>query len=57
MRALEAGTSVNALLRQYLVSYVGTDAMAARQAIVAMAQANLTDVGPHSWDRDDLHAR
>lgn len=57
LRALEAGTSVNALLRSYLESYVGDEAMAKRRAIVDSAERIGTDVGPVTWSRDDLHHR
>jgi plasmid stability protein len=58
IRALEAGTSVNALLRDYLESYAGSDAMAKRRAIAATADAlNYRSTGGHNWTRDDLHDR
>ena len=57
LRALEAGTSVNALLRSYLESFVGDESMAKRQAIVANADRVATTVGPRTWSRDDLHTR
>ena len=55
LRALEAGTSVNALLRSYLESFVGDESMAKRQAIVANADRVATTVGPRTWSRKDLH--
>jgi len=57
MRALEAGTSVNALLRSYLASYVGDESMASRRAIVANAAQLQTSVGEINWSRDALHDR
>jgi plasmid stability protein len=59
LRALEQGTSVNALLRDYLIAYAGADE--ARQ----QALADLLDLsaratsrrGAATWTRDDLHAR
>jgi len=58
IRALEADTSVNALLRDYLTSYAGSDAMAKRRAIVATADAlNYCSVGGRNWTRDELHDR
>jgi len=57
IRALEAGTSVNALLRSYLEAYVGDEAMAKRRAIVDTANRFRVDVGPVAWSRDDLHQR
>jgi len=55
LRALEAGTSVNALLRSYLESFVGDESMAKRQAIVANPDRVVTTVGPRTWSRKDLH--
>jgi plasmid stability protein len=55
IRALEAGTSVNALLRNYLESFVGDEGMAKRQAIVAHAEQSAFEIGPRSWSRGDLH--
>lgn len=57
IRALEAGTSVNALLRSYLESFVGDESMARRRDVVATAEALHTDVGTVTWSRDDLHER
>lgn len=57
IRALEAGTSVNALLRSYLESYVGDEAMAKRRTIVDAADQFRVEVGPLTWSRDDLHQR
>ena len=57
IRALEAGTSVNALLRSYLESFVGDEGMAKRRAIVDTADRFAIDVGPRSWSRDELHER
>jgi len=57
IRALEAGTSVNALLRTYLESFVGDEGMAKRRAIVDNADDLATDVGARTWSRDELHDR
>jgi len=57
IRALEAGTSVNALLRTYLESFVGDEGMSKRRAILANANELATDVGHRSWARNDLHDR
>jgi hypothetical protein len=59
LRALEQGTSVNALLRDYLEAFAG--GRAAREAAVAA----LLDLSRHSggrrggrsWTRDELHER
>lgn len=57
IRALELNTSVNALLRDYLESFAGDDAMNARRAIVANAERHPIHTGSVSWVRDDLHER
>ncbi len=59
LRALEQGTSVNALLRDYLEAYAG--ARRARQEAVSRllemsAQAG-SRRGDRRWTRDELHAR
>lgn len=59
MKALDEGTSVNALVRSYLEHYVGD---AGRQQRVADALFELADgvevrhEGPR-WTRDSLHER
>ncbi|MEM1332151.1 MAG: DUF6364 family protein [Actinomycetota bacterium] len=58
-RALANGTSVNALVRDYLTSYAGDDEMASRRAFVELAQrmeAEL-DYSNRTWTRDDLYDR
>jgi plasmid stability protein len=59
LRALEQGTSVNALLRDYLVAYAGADD--ARQAALAdlldLSAAATSRRGAATWTRDELHAR
>ena len=60
MRALELGTSVNALVRDYLISFA--DSSTAREAIdafldlAARARASSGASG-RSWTRDELHER
>lgn len=59
IRALEQGTSVNAVLRQMLEAYAGgrnEQAMAAAD-LVAMSNASASRRGAESWKRDDLHER
>jgi hypothetical protein len=59
IRALEQGTSVNALLRDYLAAYAGRDEEQER------ALADLLDLSLHAssrsagtrWTRDELHER
>lgn len=59
-RALEQGTSVNALVREYLESYTGDeDAVDAARALVALAESTSGSSGPagRDWSRDELHER
>ena len=60
IRALEDGTSVNALLRAYLERYAGSgDTGAALGGFVRLAQASTATSGPggRAWTRDELHER
>jgi plasmid stability protein len=59
MRALQQGTSVNAVLRQYLEAW--TDDNRSRQTaireILDLANGVDTGSGGRSWTRDELHER
>ncbi len=60
IRALEQGTSVNALLREYLITFVADDHI---HAIVngIVEHADTTDAGSgaegRTWTREELHER
>lgn len=58
-RALEQGTSVDALLRSYLEAYAGEDP--SREAIEAFLAFARTRTGPaeggRTWTRDELRER
>jgi hypothetical protein len=56
-RALDQGTSVNALVRDYLESYVGSiDQVEATREFIAMAAAcGGRSEGP--WTREEIHER
>ncbi len=59
IRALEQGTSVNAVLRDYLESYAGLAAEreAATKAILELSEvAQSRHEGPR-WTREELHQR
>lgn len=59
LRALERGTSVNAILREVLVSFAGgDDERAARSRLAALARASTASSGSsgRSWAREDLYA-
>lgn len=59
LRALEQETSVNALLRDYLVAYaaVGSTWDRATSAILALSSQAQSSRGENRWSRDDLHER
>lgn len=59
IRALTQGTSVNAVLREFLESYAGSDAEnAARDRLANLARASNASSGPDGrrWTRDDVYA-
>jgi hypothetical protein len=59
IRALEQGTSVNALLRDYLIAYAG--AAQARETalteLLDLSGASKSRRGGAAWSRDELHER
>jgi plasmid stability protein len=60
IRALEDGTSVNAVLRDYLAAYVGdTGTREALATYASLAEAAVASSGPNgrTWTRDDAHER
>lgn len=60
MRALEDGTSVNALLRDYLERYAGvSDTAAGLDGFVRLARRSSATSGPagRTWTREGLHDR
>jgi hypothetical protein len=60
IRALEDGTSVNALLREYLERYAGSgDAADALAGFARLARGSTASSGPggRAWTRDELHER
>ncbi len=60
MRALEDGTSVNALLRTYLERYAGAgDTGEALNGFARLARRSVASSGPtgRAWTRDELHDR
>lgn len=59
MRALEDGTSVNAVVREFLARYVGEQPGAAGlRDFVAAARTSSAGSGPagRSWRRDEVYA-
>jgi plasmid stability protein len=59
VRALQQGTSVNAIVREYLEAFAGgATVLAARRRFAALARvANSGSEGRRTWTRDDLHDR
>lgn len=59
MRALQEGTSVNALLREFLESYAGVrrEQQEAAGRIVTLSRRSKSRRGGSTWTRDDLHER
>ena len=60
IRALEDGTSVNQVLREYLDAYVGeTGTREALASYVSLAEAAVAASGPdgRTWTRDEAHDR
>jgi len=59
MRALQEGTSVNALVRNYLESYTGVQSTRETviSEIVALSKKSRSRKGSARWKRDDIHDR
>ncbi|MBW2263943.1 MAG: hypothetical protein JRG91_18435 [Deltaproteobacteria bacterium] len=59
MRALEQGTSVNALLRDYLRAYASEEVTRAMDDLVKLAKRarSASGKGGRTWTRDGLHER
>ena len=58
-RALEQGTSVNALLRDYLTQFTGAlpSQTKAAQRVLELSKKARAGRGKSRWTRDDLHQR
>ena len=59
LRALEQGTSVNALLREYLGRYAGLASTHGDvvEGLIQLAKTVRAGRGRRSWTRDELHER
>lgn len=60
IRALEQGTSVNAVVREYLEHFAGRSrAQEGSAAFLRIAERSSGSSGPkgRNWTRDDVHAR
>ena len=58
-RALEQGTSVNAVLRDYLSQFAGTQSAHANAAkrVLELSKTARSGRGKAKWTRDELHQR
>ena len=59
IRALEQGTTVNALVREYLESFARDERKAAIAHFLELARASTSGSGPQgrTWTREDLYDR
>ncbi len=59
IRALEQGTSVNAILRDYLTAFAGAGDSQTRALsdLLAISTASTARRGSATWTRDELHER
>ena len=59
MRALAQGTSVNAILAEYLESYADLQARQeeATKSLLRLSRKANSGRGRHRWTRDELHER
>lgn len=59
IRALEQGTSVNTILREFLESYTGVrrDQERAIGDLLTLSERATSRRGTRSWTRDELHER
>jgi len=59
IRALEQGSSVNAVLRELLEAYAGVGRVQAAAAadLIALSKAVRSRRGGRSWTRDELYER
>lgn len=59
LRAISEGTSVNAVLREFLELYAGTlrGRSAAIKDILSISESTDSRRGDNGWTRDELHER
>jgi hypothetical protein len=59
LKAVEDGTSVNAMVREFLREYTGNRSARLESAkrLIALAHEHATEVGPITWKREDLYDR
>ncbi|MEW6490733.1 MAG: hypothetical protein AB1578_22825 [Thermodesulfobacteriota bacterium] len=59
IRALGQGTSVNAVLGEFLETYAGVrqETKDALEDLLRLSQASTARRGPRTWTRDEVHER
>lgn len=59
IRALEQGTSVNAILREFLESYSGirSDQVSAVEEVLELSRKSTSRSGGRRWTREELYER
>jgi plasmid stability protein len=59
LKAVEDGTSVNAVVREFLREYTGNASRRVESAkqLIALAHESATEIGPITWKREDLYDR
>jgi plasmid stability protein len=59
LKAVEDGTSVNAVVREFLREYTGNAPARLESAkrLIALAHESAAQVGPITWTREELHDR
>ena len=59
VRALEQGTSVNGILREYLEAFTGarSEVRQALDLLLELSRASTSRRGRRRWTRDELHER
>ena len=59
LKAVDDGTSVNAVVREFLRDYTGAASARLESAkrLIALAHVHATEVGPITWKREDLYDR
>jgi len=57
--AADRGTTLNAMLREFLEGLIERDSRAAkaRRRIVELCRETQAEVGPGTWSRDEIHER
>lgn len=59
LKAVEDGTSVNAVVREFLREYTGSTSrrVEAARRVIALAHDSAAEVGPITWTRAEIHDR